>query len=73
MRVRTLTDSEALAHAFPLHEAQETTALEAGYPSWAALKVAMTHEPTSAPPTAPTLTRAVPVLAVANVRSSAWG
>ena len=35
-RYRTLTDREALALEFPLREAQEIIALEAGYASWAA-------------------------------------
>jgi catechol 2,3-dioxygenase-like lactoylglutathione lyase family enzyme len=82
-RYKALTDREALAHAFPLREAQEIIALEAGHASWAALKVAVTHEPTSDEPTSdkPTsdkpkspalrLTCAVPVLLVANVQSSA--
>ena len=72
-RYKTLTDREALALAFPLREAQEIIALEAGYASWAALKVAATNEPTPArrlPPT-PRLVRAVPVVFVANVELSA--
>jgi hypothetical protein len=54
-------------------EAQEIIALEAGYASWAALKVAVTNEPTPAKPTSPTprLTRAVPVIFVVNVEASA--
>ena len=39
-RYKELTDSEALALPFPLHEAQEVIALEQGYPSWAELKEA---------------------------------
>ncbi len=35
-RYQTLTDREALALEFPLREAQEIVALEAGYASWAA-------------------------------------
>ena len=35
-RYRTVTDREALALEFPLREAQEVIALEAGYTNWAA-------------------------------------
>ena len=72
-RYETLTDREALALEFPLHEAQEIIALEAGYTSWAALKVAVDNEPTPATPMSPTprLTRAVPVISVVNVQASA--
>ena len=71
-RYKTLTDREALALAFPLREAQEIIALEAGYASWAALKVASANEPTPAKPLSPTprLTRAVPVISVLNVQAS---
>jgi hypothetical protein len=37
-RYRNVTDVETLALKFPLSEAQEIVALEAGYSSWAALK-----------------------------------
>ena len=72
-RYKRLTDREALALAFPLREAQEIIALEAGYASWTALKVAVANEPTPATPKSPTprLTRAVPVILVSNVRASA--
>jgi catechol 2,3-dioxygenase-like lactoylglutathione lyase family enzyme len=72
-RYKALTDREALALEFPLREAQEIIAMEAGHASWAALKVAVTHEPTSAKPTSPTLrlTCAIPVILVADVQSSA--
>ena len=72
-RYKTLTDREALALEFPLHEAQEIIALEAGYASWAALKVAVSNAPTPAKPMSPTprLTRAVPVILVVNVQASA--
>ena len=43
-RYETLTDREALALTFPLREAQEIIALEAGHASWAALKAAVAHE-----------------------------
>jgi hypothetical protein len=63
-RYRTVTDRQALALEFPLREAQEIIALEAGYASWAALKVAVANEPTQTKPKSPTLrlTRAVPVI-----------
>jgi uncharacterized glyoxalase superfamily protein PhnB len=72
-RYRTLTDRQALALEFPLCEAQEIIAREAGYASWAALKVAVANEPMQTGPTSPTprLTRAVPVILVANVEASA--
>ena len=72
-RYETLTDREALALEFPLREAQEIIALEAGYASWAALKVAVTNGPTPARPLSPTprLTRAVPVILVLDVQASA--
>ena len=72
-RYETLTDREALALEFPLREAQEIIALEAGYANWVALKVAVTDEPTPAKPLPPTprLTRAVPVILVVNVLASA--
>ena len=72
-RYRTLTDRQALALAFPLREAQEIIALEAGYPNWAALKVAVGNEPaqTNAESATPRLIRAVPVIFVANVKASA--
>jgi uncharacterized glyoxalase superfamily protein PhnB len=71
-RYQTLTDREALALEFPLREAQEIIALEAGYASWPALKVAVGDEPTRSKPMSPTprLTRAVPVIFVADVRAS---
>jgi hypothetical protein len=61
------------ALAFPLREAQEIIALEAGYASWAALKVAVGDEPLKTKPASPTLrlTRAVPVIPVASVPASA--
>ena len=75
-RYKTLTDREALALAFPLREAQEIIAVEEGHESWAALKSAVADvadQPTPArqvsPP--PRLTRAVPVIFVANVQASA--
>ncbi len=72
-RYQTLTDREALALEFPLREAQEIIALEAGYSNWAALKVAVANEPAQTKPMSPTprLTRAVPVIFAANVKTSA--
>jgi uncharacterized glyoxalase superfamily protein PhnB len=72
-RYKRLTDRQALALAFPLREAQEIVALESGYTSWAALKVAVADEPikTTRKPEPPRLTRAVPVILVANVKTSA--
>ena len=72
-RYRALTDREALALAFPLREAQEIIALEAGYTNWAALKVAVANEPGQTQPMSltPRLTRSVSVIFVANVEASA--
>ena len=72
-RYKTLTDREALALPFPLREAQEIIAVEAGHESWAALKAAVASEPTPARriSSAPRLTRAVPIIFVANVQASA--
>src|SRR4051812_20070658 len=72
-RYQALTDREALALEFPLREAQEIIALEAGYTNWAALKVAVANEPAQTRPMSQTsrLTRAVPVIPVANVETSA--
>jgi len=72
-RYHMLTDRQALALEFPLREAQEIIALEAGYTNWAALKVAVANEPTRTKPISPTplLTRALPVIFVANVETSA--
>jgi catechol 2,3-dioxygenase-like lactoylglutathione lyase family enzyme len=72
-RYQTLTDREALALEFPLREAQEIIAREAGYTNWAALNVAFENETTQAKPMSPTsrLTRALPVIFVADVARSA--
>ena len=72
-RYRTLTDREALALAFPLREAQEIIAIETGHASWAELKAAVAGEPTPtrAVPPPPRLTRAVPVIFVADVQAAA--
>jgi catechol 2,3-dioxygenase-like lactoylglutathione lyase family enzyme len=75
-RYKTLTDREALALAFPLREAQEIIALEAGHASWPALKAALATIDNQPMPArrispAPRLTRAVPIIFVANVQASA--
>jgi catechol 2,3-dioxygenase-like lactoylglutathione lyase family enzyme len=72
-RYRNLTDREALALKFPLSEAQEIIALEAGYESWAALKSGVSTMPAQAKPvaTGPVLKRAMPVVFVSNVQTSA--
>ena len=72
-RYRNLTDVEALALRFPLSEAQEIIALEAGYANWAALKAGLSTVPKQerAVSAAPVLKSAVPVLFVANVQTSA--
>jgi uncharacterized glyoxalase superfamily protein PhnB len=72
-RYKTLTDRQALALAFPLREAQEIIALEAGYPSWTALKAAVAGNPADAKPATPALRliQAIPVVFVANVKASA--
>jgi len=72
-RYQALTDREALALEFPLHEAQEIIALEAGYSNWAALKAAVANEPPQVTPMspAPRLTRAVPVIFVGSLERSA--
>jgi catechol 2,3-dioxygenase-like lactoylglutathione lyase family enzyme len=75
-RYKALTDRQALALAFPLREAQEIIAVEAGHSSWAALKVAVADTAKRPTPTrrttpAPRLTRAVPIIFVASVQASA--
>jgi catechol 2,3-dioxygenase-like lactoylglutathione lyase family enzyme len=73
-RYRNLTDVEVLALKFPLSEAQEIIALEAGHANWAALKAAVSGgpEPSRAVTRArPVLESAIPVLFVANVQVSA--
>jgi len=72
-RYRNLTDVEALELKFPLSEAQEIIALEAGYESWAALKSGLSTMPKQAQPvpTGPVLKGALPVVFVSNVPASA--
>jgi catechol 2,3-dioxygenase-like lactoylglutathione lyase family enzyme len=73
-RYRTLSDREALALKFPLTEAQEIIALEAGFASWAELKATTeAAAPTSVQPETQdtTVASARPVLYVADVEASA--
>jgi catechol 2,3-dioxygenase-like lactoylglutathione lyase family enzyme len=72
-RYSELSDREALALKFPLTEAQEIIALEAGYASWAELKASTeAAPPTSQPKTQHTaVASAKPVLYVADVDASA--
>ncbi|GAA0953513.1 hypothetical protein GCM10009554_57980 [Kribbella koreensis] len=72
-RYRTLSDREALALKFPLTEAQEIIALEAGHATWAELKASTEAAPTNAQPAPqhPTPASAKPVLYVADVTASA--
>lgn len=73
-RYRALSDREALALPFPLHEAQEIIALEAGYTSWADLKTsADTAPPVGERPEQGELATlsSTPVLHVADVNISA--
>ena len=68
-----MTDREALVLDFPLHEAQEIVALEAGYESWADLKAATNHDQPAVRTATSSfrLARAIPVVFVADVRASA--
>jgi catechol 2,3-dioxygenase-like lactoylglutathione lyase family enzyme len=72
-RYKALSDREALALAFPLREAQEVIAIEAGHANWTALKTAVANETTPAKrlPSPPRVLRAIPVLFVASVQASA--
>lgn len=72
-RYKMLTDREALALRFPLHLAQEIIAVEAGYAGWAELKTATISAaaPAKRASRAPRLTRAMPVIFVADVQASA--
>ncbi|MFF0265538.1 glyoxalase superfamily protein [Kribbella sp. NPDC004536] len=71
-RYRTLSDREALALKFPLSEAQEIIALEAGYANWAELKANTEAAPPTNEQTHHTAAAsAKPVLYVANVNASA--
>lgn len=68
-----LTDVQILALKFPLREAQEVIALEAGYASWPELKAGLDTVPKEASPApaTPVLKRAMPVVFVSNVEASA--
>src|SRR5438045_3983038 len=72
-RYTQVTDLEALALDFPLPEAQEIVALEAGYGSWAALRAAADHDqlPRGTAVSSLRLARAIPVVFVADVEASA--
>ena len=71
-RYKLLSDPEVLALPFPLNEAQEVIALEQGYGSWAELKQGLKKAPkTQFAPVVLRLTRAMPVVFVSNVRTSA--
>src|SRR5687767_8146018 len=74
-RYQDLTDAEALKLKFPLSEAQEIVAREAGFESWAALKKEIASKPSAprstAEPARPMIKAAIPVLFVSNVARSA--
>jgi len=73
-RYKEVTDVEALALKFPLSEAQEIIALEAGYESWAALKSGIPTAPKIdqlVVADEPVLKAALPVVFVSNVEASA--
>lgn len=73
-RYRTLSDREALALKFPLTEAQEIIALEAGCANWAELKASTEVAPPTSEQPEPqdtAVASAKPVLYVADVDASA--
>jgi len=72
-RYQELTDAEALALPFPLHEAQEVIAREQGYASWTELKdgVKIANRTASTAPVELRLTRSIPVVFVSDVQSAA--
>lgn len=71
-RYRTLSDREALALRFPLTEAQEIIALEAGHASWAELKASTEASTGEQPEThGPAVASAKPVLFVTDLEASA--
>jgi catechol 2,3-dioxygenase-like lactoylglutathione lyase family enzyme len=72
-RYQYLTDAQVLLLEFPLGEAQEIIAREAGFESWAELKIAMETEPPAPKPSVatPTIKAAVPVVFVSDVSSAA--
>lgn len=74
-RFHDFTDRQVLAMTFPLALAQEIIAFEAGHPSWAALKRAVSAEQSSPSVRGPApelrLRAAIPVLFVRDVGASA--
>ena len=72
-RYRSLTDVQALELKFPLSEAQEIIAREAGFESWAALKAEAESTPPApkAPGVSPAITAAIPVVFVSSVPKTA--
>jgi catechol 2,3-dioxygenase-like lactoylglutathione lyase family enzyme len=74
-RYRNLTDEEALALKFPLAEAQEIVAREAGFATWATLKAHVESSPATATTRLaaerPTIKAAIPMLFVSDVARSA--
>jgi catechol 2,3-dioxygenase-like lactoylglutathione lyase family enzyme len=75
-RYQHLTDADALKLKFPLGEAQEIVAREAGFESWAKLKAHVESAPAErvssrVGPESPTIRAAIPVLFVSNVATSA--
>jgi catechol 2,3-dioxygenase-like lactoylglutathione lyase family enzyme len=72
-RYKHLTDAQALKLKFPLSEAQEIIAIEAGFESWAALKSATSGAtPTSnARASGAAIKAAIPVVFVSNVSNVA--
>jgi len=72
-RYRELTDAQALKLKFPLSEAQEIIAHEAGFSSWAALKEALENEAVTpkAPKPDATIKSAIPVVFVSSVSDTA--
>lgn len=74
-RYRDLTDADALKLKFPLGEAQEIIAREAGFDTWAALKAGVDDERATRraipQPANPKLKAAIPILFVSDVSRSA--
>ena len=72
-RYQELTDVEILELKFPLNEAHEVIAREAGFANWAELKAGLdtVSEKASPSPPTPALKRAIPVVFVSNVQISA--
>ena len=74
-RYRQLTDAQVLELKFPLSEAQEIIAREAGFESWTALRAGVGEgavpRASSREETRPAVRAAIPVLFVSNVSRSA--